>query len=179
MRRFALTTVVLIGLALPCALLAQGAAQPPAAPSTQTPAAPAAPPAADVPEVSRSLFAPAARQVLIGGRLTGVEGDPARFQRYQDQRDGVLFSNFRYAFAKPDGTWDVSARADNVGYRDQEFMGRFDRIGRLSLAGSWQQIPQFYSVDTMTPYTTTGGVLTLDDATQQAIQSGNPARLNL
>jgi MtrB/PioB family decaheme-associated outer membrane protein len=179
MRRFALTTVVLIGLALPCALLAQGAAQPPAAPSTQTPAAPAAPPAADVPEVSRSLFAPAARQFLIGGRLTGVEGDPARFQRYQDQRDGVLFSNFRYAFAKPDGTWDVSARADNVGYRDQEFMGRFDRIGRLSLAGSWQQIPQFYSVDTMTPYTGSGGTLLLDDATQLAIQNGDPAKLNL
>ena len=49
------------------------------------------------------------------GRVTSVDGDPARFQRYQDQRDGLLFSDFRYSFAKPDGTWDFDARAENVG----------------------------------------------------------------
>ena len=65
----------------------------------------------------------------------------------------------------------LPARAENVGYRDQEFMGSFSRIGKLSLTGSWQQIPQFYSVDTMTPYTGTGGTLLLDDATQLAIQN--------
>ena len=52
-------------------------------------------------------------------------------------------------------------------------MGSYDRIGKLSLSGSWQQIPQFYSVDTMTPYTGTGGTLVLDDATQRAIQNGH------
>ena len=123
-------------------------------------------------DASRSLFEPTAREFLIGGRFTSVDGDPARYQRYQDQRDGLLFSNFRYSFAKPDGTWDFHARAENVGYRDQEFMGSYDRIGKLSLSGSWQQIPQFYSVDTMTPYTGTGGTLVLDDATQRAIQNG-------
>ena len=56
-------------------------------------------------------------------------------------------------------------------------MGSYDRIGKLSLNGSWQQIPQFYSVDTMTPYTGTGGTLVLDDATQRAIQNG-AANLN-
>ena len=106
-----------------------------------------------------------------------MDGDPARYQRYQDQRDGLLFSNFRYSFAQPDGTWDFHARAENVGYRDQEFMGSYSRIGKLSLNGSWQQIPQFYSVDTMTPYTGTGGTLVLDDATQRAIQNGS-ANLN-
>jgi MtrB/PioB family decaheme-associated outer membrane protein len=50
-------------------------------------------------------------------------------------------------------------------------MGSFNRIGKLSLTGSWQQIPQFYSVDTMTPYTGTGGTLVLNDATQFAIQN--------
>ncbi len=137
-------------------------------PTTQTPAPPAAPAAADA---SRSLFEPTAREFLIGGRITSVDGDPARYQRYQDQRDGLLFSNFRYSVAKPDGTWDFHARAENVGYRDQEFMGSFNRIGKLSLTGIWQQIPQFYSVDTMTPYTGTGGTLVLDDATQLAIQN--------
>ncbi len=177
MRRFALTTIALLGLVTPGAALAQGAAQPPEPSSTQTPAQPAAPaaPAAadapDEPDVSRSLFEPTAREFLIGGRFTSVDGDPARYQRYQDERDGLLFSNFRYSFAQPDGKWDFNARAENVGYRDQEFMGSYDRIGRLSLSGSWQQIPQFYSVDTMTPYTGTGGTLVLDDATQRAIQN--------
>jgi MtrB/PioB family decaheme-associated outer membrane protein len=181
MRRFAITTIALLGLAAPGAALAQGAAQPPAQPSTQKPAEPAAQkpaePAAAAPaaadeEASRSLFEPTAREFLIGGRFTSVDGDPARYQRYQDERDGLLFSNFRYSFAKPDGTWDFHARAENVGYRDQEFMGSYERIGKLSLSGSWQQIPQFYSVDTMTPYTGTGGTLVLDDATQRAIQNG-------
>ena len=172
MRRFAITTIALLGLAAPGAALAQGAAQPPAPPSTQAPAQPAAPAAADASDaVAQSLRADLA-QFLIGGRFTSVDGDPARYQRYQDQRDGLLFSNFRYSFAKPDGTWDFNARAENVGYRDQEFMGSFNRIGKLSLTGSWQQIPQFYSVDTMTPYTGTGGTLVLDDATQRAIQNG-------
>src|SRR6188508_1185261 len=118
MRRFAITTIALLGLAAPGAVLAQGAAQPPA-----TPSQPAAPAAADAADRSRSLFEPTSRQFLIGGRLTSVDGDPARFQRYQDQRDGLLFSNFRYSLAKPDGTWDFHARAENVGYRDQEFRG--------------------------------------------------------
>ena len=181
MRRFAITTIALLGLAAPGAALAQGTAQPPAPPSTQKPAEPAgqkpAEPAAAAPaaadeDASRSLFEPTEREFLIGGRFTSVDGDEARYQRYQDQRDGLLFSNFRYSFAKPDGTWDFHARAENVGYRDQEFMGSYDRIGKLSLSGSWQQIPQFYSVDTMTPYTGSGGTLVLDDATQRAIQNG-------
>jgi MtrB/PioB family decaheme-associated outer membrane protein len=180
MHRFAITTIALIGLAAPGAALAQGAAKPPAPPATQTPTQPAAPAPADAAadaDPSRSLFEPASRQFLIGGRFTSVDGDPARYQRYQDQRDGLLFSNFRYAFAQPDGTWDFDARAENVGYRDQEFMGNYERIGKLSLSGSWQQIPQFYSVDTMTPYTGTDGTLVLDDATQRAIQNGQ-ANLN-
>jgi MtrB/PioB family decaheme-associated outer membrane protein len=179
MRRFAITTIALLGLAAPDAAFAQGAAQPPPPPSTQSPAQPAAAAPADEANASRSLFEPTSRQFLIGGRFTNVDGDPARYQRYQDQRDGLLFSNFRYSFAEPDGTWDFHARAENVGYRDQEFIGSYDRIGKVSLSGSWQQIPQFYSVDTMTPYTGTGGTLVLDDATQRAIQNGDPAKLNL
>jgi MtrB/PioB family decaheme-associated outer membrane protein len=179
MCRFAITTIALLGIAAPGALLAQGAGQPPAPSSTQTPAQPAAPAAAATSDASRSLFEPTAREFLVGGRITSVDGDPARFQRYQDQRDGFLFSNFRYSFAQPDGNWDFHARAENVGYRDQEFMGSYGRTGKLTLSGSWQQIPQFYSVDTMTPYTGTGGTLVLNDATQRSIQNGDPAKLNL
>ena len=46
--------------------------------------------------------------------------------------------------------------ADNVGYRDQRFFGEFDRPGRFKVTGLWDQIPQFYSIDTQTPYTSGG-----------------------
>jgi MtrB/PioB family decaheme-associated outer membrane protein len=170
-------TIALLGLASPAAAVAQEVVQPPAQPPAQpapqppTPQ-PSAPAAAGASDTTRSLFEPTPREFLLGSRLTSVDGDPARFQRYQDQRDGLLLSNFRYSFAKPDGTWDVHARAENIGYRDQEYIGSFNRIGSLSLTGSWQQIPQFYSVDTMTPYTSNSGRLTLDDGTQRAIQDG-------
>jgi len=171
MRRFALAAVVLVGLAAPATALAQGAGQAPGPPAPQATPQPATP-AAAASELSGSLFEPAARQFLIGGRVTSVDGDPARFQRYQDQRDGVLFSNFRYLWEQPNGTGEFRARAENVGYRDQEFNASYDRVGKLSFSGAWQQIPQFYSVDTMTPYTGSGGTLLLDDTTQRAIQNG-------
>jgi MtrB/PioB family decaheme-associated outer membrane protein len=184
MHRFAITTIVLLSLAAPGNALAQTigsppaqTSQPPGAPAS--PVAPAAPPGAAFDDASRSLFAPTEREFLIGGRVTDVDGDPARFQRYQDQRSGLLFSNFRYSFADPAGAWDLNARADNVGFRDQVFVGRAGRTGKLQLTGSWQQIPQFYSIDTMTPYSGSGGTLVLDDATQRAIQNGDPAKLNL
>ena len=40
------------------------------------------------------------------------------------------------------------------------------------ISGLWDEIPQFYSVDTKTPYTTTDSPLVLDDATQRSIQNG-------
>src|SRR5580765_2196408 len=141
----------------------------------QTPAQPA-PPAAASPAAddtaSRSLFDVTDREFFIGGRVTSIDGDPARFQRYQDVRDGLLFSDFRYAFAQPDGSYTFKARANNVGYRDQEYFADYNLAGKLTVTGGYQQIPQFYSVDTMTPYTGTGGTLVLDDATQKAIQAG-------
>src|SRR3954462_8978478 len=94
MHRFAITAVALFALAAPGVALAQGAAQPPGQPATQAPAQAAAPAAAapsDASDASGSLFAPSPRQFLIGGRITSIDGDPARYQRYQDQRDGLLF----------------------------------------------------------------------------------------
>ena len=82
-----------VSLVVPAATLAQ--TTPPATPPSgaQTPAAPA--PAAV--EDTRSLFDTTWRQFSLGGRFTSVDGDPARFQRFQDMRDGLLFSDFRYA----------------------------------------------------------------------------------
>jgi len=166
MRRFSqISLALLIAAATPD--LAHAQATPPAQTPAQTPAA-----APAEPEATRSLFAITDRELFIGGRATSIDGDPARFQRYQDVRDGLLFSGFRYAFAQPDGTYTFHARANNVGYRDQEYFANYNIVGKLSVAGGYQQIPQFYSVDTMTPYTGSGGTLLLDDAAQRASQGG-------
>jgi MtrB/PioB family decaheme-associated outer membrane protein len=132
----------------------------------------AAQPAAATAEDTRSLFDVTDREFLIGGRATSIDGDPARYQRYQDERSGVLFSGFRYLFANPDGSSTFSARANNVGYYDQEYSASYNRVGKLKISGGYQGIPQFYSVDTRTPYTGSGGTLVLDDAAQTAAQHG-------
>jgi len=191
MRRLILISFTLsVGLAIPAIGQAQSASEPvevaapagdqtkPATPSTgqgkPVTAPPTAPqtPAAPTVEVPHSLFDQTWRQFQFGGRVTSIDGDPARFQRYQDIRDGVLFTDARYANEAPEGDWQFRAAADNVGYRDQRYFADYERTGRFKVAGRWDEIPQFYSVDTATPYTHTADNLVLDDATQQAAQNG-------
>ena len=143
-----------------------------ASPDRQPPqaAAQAAPGAGS--EVTGSLFDIQPNQFEFGGRLSSVSGDPARFQRYQDLRDGVLFNNGRYAREDPSGLWLFRASAENVGWRDQRYIANYERPGRFVVNGFWDQIPQFYSVDTKTPYTSFESPLPLDDGTQRQIQNG-------
>jgi len=181
MRRLVLVTLTL-SLAIPAAAWAQtvseGASSLPTGPGDQAkppataPAAAPQTPAAPAVEVPHSLFDQTWHQFQFGARLTNIDGDPARFQRYQDIRDGVLFTDAKYATEAPEGDWSFKAAADNVGWRDQRFFGDYERTGRFTVSGLWNEIPQFYSVDTATPYTHTGDNLVLDDATQRAIQSG-------
>jgi hypothetical protein len=115
MRRLAFVHVVCgLALAIPAIASAQ-ATTPPASPSSSQDKQAAAPPAADEPH---SLFDQTWHQFEFGGRLNSIEGDPARFQRYQDMRDGVLFTDAKYAKEAPEGYWLFRATADNVGYRD-------------------------------------------------------------
>jgi len=173
MRRLSFVSLILLvgAAAAPQRALAQAGTPPPA----QTPAQPAASPT-DADD-TRSLFALTDRELFIGGRATSIDGDPARFQRYQDVRNGLLFSGFRYKFDAPDGAYDFHARANNVGYRDQEYFATYNRTGKLSITGAYQQIPQFYSVDTMTPFTRGTSTLLLDDATQLALQNSSSPSL--
>jgi MtrB/PioB family decaheme-associated outer membrane protein len=123
-------------------------------------------------DTAASLFTESPNQFRLGGRLSDVSGDPARYQRYQDLRDGLLFTEGRYLRIDPSGRWSLKAAADNVGWRDQRFAAQYDRPGRFLVTGQWDQIPQFYSVDTATPYQTTNSPLVLDDGTQRQIQNG-------
>ena len=92
----------------------------------QTPA-PAPAPAPASADLSRSLFELTDRELFIGGRVTSIDGDPARFQRYQDLRDGLLFSGARFARADAAENWFLKARANNVGWRDQGFAADYTR----------------------------------------------------
>jgi MtrB/PioB family decaheme-associated outer membrane protein len=165
---------------LPSAAYAQTAAQPPSQPSKPPAAAPAKPqePAAAASddaeeEGTHSLFDQTWRQFQFGGRVSSISGDPARFQRYGDFRDGVLFTDMRYGGGDAGGNYSFHTAIDNLGYRDQRFYGDYERTGRFVVSALWDQIPQFYSVDTKTPYTSSAdGQLALDDATQRGVQQG-------
>ena len=142
-----------------------------------TPAAASAQPAADqaaapapAPEGERSLFDTTWRQFMVGGRVSSVSGDPARFQRYEDIRDGLLFTDARYELVGGEENWQLRAAVDQLGWRDQRLFGNYEQTGRFVVSGIWDQIPQFYSVDTATPYAPAGSALVLDDTTQRAIQ---------
>ena len=175
--------VCCLGLVMPATAWAQTTAKPPSTtPASQTPAdpqakpkpEPAAPAAADAAEeVPRSLFEQTWRQFQFGGRFSSIDGDPARYQRYGDFRDGVLFTDARYAGEHPDGNYAFHTAVDNLGWRDQRFFGDYEQPGRFVISGLWDQIPQFYSVDTATPYTASADEqLALDDATQGRVQLG-------
>jgi MtrB/PioB family decaheme-associated outer membrane protein len=141
---------------------------PGAAPADQPAPAPEAEssPRADPLDESQSLFAPSWNTFQFAGRLSSVAGDEARWQRYQDLRDGPLFTGAR--FLRETSAWSLAAGADNVGWRDQRYFASYERVGRFRASGLFDQIPQFYSVDTRTPYRPAGnGVLVLDDAAQQ------------
>src|SRR5262249_32475184 len=162
MRRFMLIHLVccfLLAVTTPAA--AQTALAPPAAlsPDSSSAAASPSPPQASTPaapaattEAPRSLFQPTWHQFEFGGRLSSVDGDPARWQRYQDLRDGVIFTDAKYAREDPGGNWLFRGTADNVGYRDQRYFGHYERTGRFVISGTWDEVPQFYSIDTQTPY---------------------------
>ena len=177
MRRFLLAHLgCCLGLALMPSIVRAQTTQT----TDQTPPPPAAAATSgtvDAEAPTRSLFDQTWHQFQVGGRFNDVNGDPARFQRYQDYRDGVLFTDFRYANEDPSGAWLFRGTADNVGFRDQRFSVNYERTGRVKISGLWDEIPQFYSVDTQTPYINNLSPLMLDDATQQRIQSGQ-ANLN-
>ena len=180
MRRFAITRSPWLGLAGPSAATRTERAQPPATAAAQTPAQPAtrrprrsrpgagrrrrpAPTSRSLFEPTRAQFLSAAGWPALTATRRGISGTRISATGFSSPR--------RYAFAQRDDDLAFRVGADNVGWRDQRLFGVYERIGKLALAGNWEQIPQFYSVDTSTPYTGAGGALMLDDAMQRAIQN--------
>jgi MtrB/PioB family decaheme-associated outer membrane protein len=154
---------ILIGallLVLPGVTQAQQAQQSPAsAPATQKTTAPTD---------TGTTFAPTSR-IDFGFRANDVSGDPARFQRFRDERDGGYIPVFQ--FQRENETTFFRAEANNVGYRDQRYAAQYQAIGKVKLNFEWNQIPLFISSDIKTLYRDNGnGVLTIDQGLRQAIQ---------
>ncbi len=111
-------------------------------------------------------------EIEFGARGTSFDAgsDKARFQRYQDLRDGATLDKIR--FSKSTDSWLVDLQADHVGYRDQRFSGAFNDYGKVKASFEWNQTPLFYSETTRSLYTESApGVLTLPSGLQSGLQN--------
>src|SRR5688572_32936481 len=77
--------------------------------------------------------------VDFGGRVTSIDGDEARAQRYRDLRSGIYANNLIAGRRTED--WMLEAQAWNIGYRDQRYQVDIDRVGRLRASFLYDQIP--------------------------------------
>ncbi len=111
----------------------------------------------------------------FGFRVGSFSGDMARFSRYQDYRDKQAGLNFKWS--RESQNYFASFNAANVGYYDQAFSGAY-ASGKVKASFQWNQTPLFYGNGdyTKTPNSTlisgNTAILSLDKATQQAVQNG-------
>lgn len=115
-------------------------------------------------------FAPT-NEVEIGIRGTSYAdgSDKARYQRYQDLTNGGTLDKFR--FTKEDNTYNLNLQADHVGYLDQRYSASYSNFGRVKTSFEWNQTPLFYSQNTRTLYSASGGVLTVPASVQAGLQA--------
>lgn len=106
--------------------------------------------------------------VDFGVRAGSTEGDYARYERYQDLRDGA-FSKVQ--FGKQTDTYRFDLGAWNIGYRDQSYNAAFTN-GKAKYSGFFDSTPLNYSYLTSTPWRETStGVFTLDAAARLQVQN--------
>lgn len=118
--------------------------------------------------------APAAEPVGVvdlGARMTSVDGDEARYERYRDTRNGV-FS--RIEFGKATDQFKYAFGASNIGYRDQNYYADYTN-GKAKYSAYFDSIPLNYSYNAFTPWRETQtGVFTLDSAARLQVQNKVP-----
>ena len=128
---------------------------------------PPSPPARSPQEPAATAAAPVNGWVDLGVRVTGVDGDPARYQRYRDLGDGLFLDTLRQAGER--NGWLYTAGADHVARRDQRYFANLERPGRFKLTFAWDQIPLLISKDTRTLFDDeSDGVLRVDNAIRAA-----------
>ena len=113
----------------------------------------------------------------FGGRLNGVDGDHARYERYRDLRDGA---STRMSLSKETDEYVFSANLESIGYRDQRYRATYDHSGKVKLTFLWDSIPFNYSYASSTPWVEESpGVFTLDRAARLLVQNRAPGVIGL
>ncbi len=106
----------------------------------------------------------------FGFRGISVTGDKARFERYQDLRNGA---NINLALGKQTDTHEFSLNGSNLGYKDENINASFANK-MVKATAFFDQVPLHYGLDggTVTPWTETSkGVWTLDAAARAAVEA--------
>jgi MtrB/PioB family decaheme-associated outer membrane protein len=117
-------------------------------------------------------------QIEFGYRGTfyAADSDQARYQRYQDVRDGATVDKFRWG--KTTDQYLFKFEADHLGYRDQRFAGSYNNYGKLKAAFEWNQVPLYFSQTTQSLYTGSGGTASINDNVQLALQNKTVSLVN-
>jgi MtrB/PioB family decaheme-associated outer membrane protein len=102
--------------------------------------------------------------------------DEARYQRYQDLRNGATVDKFRWG--KTTDQYLFKVEADHLGYRDQRFYGTYNSFGKLKADFEWNQVPLYYSKTTQSLYTGSNGTASINDAVQLALQNKTVSLVN-
>lgn len=106
----------------------------------------------------------------VRGTSFDAGSDRARFQKFQDLRNGATIDLLRYTNNTDKYLFKVIAH--DVGYNDQRVEAEYNNYGKLKASFSWSQIPNNYSFTAQTLYNqATPGALTLSDGIQSAIQN--------
>lgn len=106
----------------------------------------------------------------IRGTAYGENSDEARYQRFQDLRNGPFLEGFRFGNSNENRAFDV--RAEHVGYRDQRYIANYNNFGKVKASFEWNQIPLFFSTDTSTLFTSPSpGTFLMADGIQSGIQN--------
>ena len=165
--RTRLSTMVAALLLVPAGAMAQ-AQDPGGAPQQDVPKAAAAP-TAEFPLTNQIDFG-------IRGTFFGDGSDKARYQRYQDLRDGGTIDLVRWS--KTTDAYLFRLEGDHLGYRDQRFAGSYNNYGRVKATFEWNQVPIYYSATTQSLYASAGGAATINDSVRLALQNKTTTLLN-
>ena len=116
----------------------------------------------------------------VGARGTSLDGDSARYERYRDLGNGLFLEAIRWDGQK--NNWLFSLKGDHTLYKDQKYVARADRPGRVKAWFVWDQVPMLMSNTTQTlfreDFTTEPNVFTIDPAIRAQVQANPNASPN-
>jgi MtrB/PioB family decaheme-associated outer membrane protein len=116
----------------------------------------------------------------VGARGSSINGDSARYERYRDLGDGLFLEAIRWDGTRND--WLFSLKGDHTLYKDQRYVGRAERPGRLKAWFLWDQVPMLMSNTTQTlfreDFADEPNSFTIDPAIRAQVQASASASPN-